>query len=207
MFVKQVIKTIISSEHAVYPVYRANLNSHYVGFELFGFDILLDSTLKPWLIEVNISPSLHSSSPLDLDVKSPLTTEVFNIARYHVPPSKIPAKVQREILEKLNMSESGLCLDRRLYTRDLSKAERAKQDKFTDMSRAEYLDPILETLTPDDVRFLIRLEDELSQASHFSRIFPTQVSIKYFFLPTCVSNETFSPKNNYFVHKTVKYQV
>ena len=169
------IKTIISSEHAVYPVYRFNLNSHYVGYELFGFDILLDSSLKPWLIEVNISPSLHSSSPLDLDVKSPLTTEVLNIARYHVPPSKIPAKVQREILEKLNMSETNLCLDRRLYTRDLSKAERAKQDKFAEMSRPDYLEPILESLTPDDVRFLIRLEDELSQASHFSRIFPTQV--------------------------------
>jgi hypothetical protein len=156
------------------------MNSHYVGYELFGFDILLDSKLKPWLIEVNISPSLHSSSPLDLDVKSPLTTEVFNLARYHVPPSKIPAKVQREILEKLNMSESNLCLDRRLYTRELSKADRAKQDKFVSMSRPDYLDSILETLTPDDVRFLIRLEDELSQVSHFARIFPTQDTHKYF---------------------------
>ena len=97
---------------------------------------------------MNISPSLHSSSPLDLDVKSPLTTEVFNLARYHVPPSKIPAKVQREILEKLNMSEANLCLDRRLYTRELSKAERSKQDKFVEMSRPNYLEAILETLTP-----------------------------------------------------------
>ena len=43
--------------------------------------ILLDSKLKPWLLEVNISPSLHSSSTLDLDVKSPLATELFNMAR------------------------------------------------------------------------------------------------------------------------------
>ena len=151
-FFLKVIKTIISSEHAVQPVYRANMNSHYVGYELFGFDILLDSKLKPWLIEVNISPSLHSSSPLDLDVKSPLTTEVFNLARYHVPPSKIPTKVQREILEKLNMSETNLCLDRRLYTRELSKAERAKQDKFVEMSRPDYLEAILENLTPGTYR-------------------------------------------------------
>ena len=48
--------------------------SNYCGYELFGFDVLLDAKLKPWLIEVNISPSLHSSSPLDLDVKSPLAT-------------------------------------------------------------------------------------------------------------------------------------
>ena len=58
--------------------------SHYCGYELFGFDVLLDAKLKPWLIEVNISPSLHSSSPLDLDVKSPLATEVFNLGRYFV---------------------------------------------------------------------------------------------------------------------------
>ena len=78
-------------------VYRQNLASHYCGYELFGFDVLLDSKLKPWLIEVNISPSLHSSSPLDLDVKSPLATEVFNLARYHIPPAKMSAKTQREV--------------------------------------------------------------------------------------------------------------
>ena len=63
-------------------VSRQNMASHYCGYELFGFDVLLDAKLKPWLIEVNISPSLHSSSPLDLDVKSPLATEVFNLGRF-----------------------------------------------------------------------------------------------------------------------------
>ena len=76
-----VIKTIISAEHTMAPMARSSLTSHYCSYELFGFDVLLDADLKPWLIEVNISPSLHSASPLDLDVKSPLATEVFNIAR------------------------------------------------------------------------------------------------------------------------------
>ena len=49
-------------------------------FELFGFDILLDSDLKPWLLEVNLSPSLATDSPLDFNIKGNLINDVFNLA-------------------------------------------------------------------------------------------------------------------------------
>ena len=173
-----VIKTIISAETSMHNLYRHNMASHYCGYELFGFDVLLDANLKPWILEVNISPSLHSASPLDLDVKSPLATEVFNLVRYHIPPAKMSAKSQREILDKFNLSEmtSSLCMDKRLYSRQLSGAEKSKHDKFNHTkSRDEYLESIIASLTPDDVRCLIRAEDELVHATHFTRIFPTQV--------------------------------
>jgi len=46
---------------------------------MLGFDILIDSDLKPWLLEVNISSSLATDSPLDMSIKSNLGIDIFNI--------------------------------------------------------------------------------------------------------------------------------
>jgi hypothetical protein len=48
-------------------------------FDLFGFDIILDSDLKPWILEVNLSPSLAFDSPLDFHIKSNLIVDALNI--------------------------------------------------------------------------------------------------------------------------------
>lgn len=48
-------------------------------FELFGFDILIDEKLKPWLIECNVCPSLSSSSPLDSKLKTTLICDILNL--------------------------------------------------------------------------------------------------------------------------------
>ena len=39
---------------------------------------------------------------------------------------------------------------------------------------------ILDNLTPDDVRQLVVSEDELATSQRFTRIFPTQLTHKYF---------------------------
>lgn len=48
-----VIKTIISGESSISQLYKANVNSRYNCYELFGIDVLLDERLKPWLLEVS----------------------------------------------------------------------------------------------------------------------------------------------------------
>ena len=48
-------------------------------FELLGFDILIDSLLEPWLIEVNLSCSLGCESALDQRVKSALVSDLLTL--------------------------------------------------------------------------------------------------------------------------------
>lgn len=48
-------------------------------FELYGYDILLDQNLKPWLIEVNASPSYSASSQEDFELKCRLLEDTLNV--------------------------------------------------------------------------------------------------------------------------------
>ena len=61
---KSVQKTIINDKHC---------------FEMYGYDIMLDVDLKPWLLEVNASPSLTASSPVDYDLKFRLLDDLLNV--------------------------------------------------------------------------------------------------------------------------------
>ncbi|CAG9793454.1 unnamed protein product [Diatraea saccharalis] len=171
-----VIKTIISGEASISSLTKANVTSRYNCYELFGIDVLLDENLKPWLLEVNISPSLHSASPLDIHVKGPLVTTVLNIAQFQVPLKTNLEMLSKEKPHKL----AGLPYDSRLYTVYLSKEERDKHIIYTNMEdRDMYLRDILSTLTPDDVRHLIQAEDEFTQSGDMERVFPTHATHKY----------------------------
>jgi len=48
-------------------------------FELLGFDVLIDQELKPWLMEVNLSPSLACDSPIDLKIKHQCFLDTLNL--------------------------------------------------------------------------------------------------------------------------------
>lgn len=57
-------KVIISDKHS---------------FELYGYDVLIDAELKPWLIEVNASPSLSANTPKDYQMKLALLHDTIAV--------------------------------------------------------------------------------------------------------------------------------
>jgi len=74
-----ILKVLITGEYPITKKLKTSNIDQRNWFELYGFDVLLDSDLKPWLIEVNLSPSLGTDSPLDFNIKSTLLTDTFNL--------------------------------------------------------------------------------------------------------------------------------
>ena len=66
-----IIKTLLS-------VHKVIINDKHC-FELYGFDILLDSALKAWLIEVNASPSMTGNTHHDIELKMNLLDDTYSI--------------------------------------------------------------------------------------------------------------------------------
>ncbi|KAK9721655.1 Tubulin-tyrosine ligase family [Popillia japonica] len=48
-------------------------------FEFLGFDVLVDNRLKPWLLEVNLSPALGNDCDVDRLVKKPMLHDMFDL--------------------------------------------------------------------------------------------------------------------------------
>lgn len=85
-----VIKTLISIEPQVFTAMNMHVRHANNCFQLFGFDVLIDQDLKPWLIEVNLGPSLGCDSALDLDIKSAMISDLLTLSGVQ------PCDVQRE---------------------------------------------------------------------------------------------------------------
>ena len=74
-----IVKTIISVEYPVVSALNKSTRLKNLCYELYGFDIIIDADLKPWILEVNISPSFSSSSPFDKDLKTKLICDSLTI--------------------------------------------------------------------------------------------------------------------------------
>ena len=64
--------------HSLKAVKNVMINDRHC-FECYGYDIILDDQLKPWLIEVNASPALSATTEKDAKLKRGLIDDVMRI--------------------------------------------------------------------------------------------------------------------------------
>ncbi|XP_035860124.1 tubulin polyglutamylase TTLL4 isoform X2 [Sander lucioperca] len=172
-----VIKTVIASEPYVNSLLKMHVRTPYSCHELFGFDIMLDEKLKPWILEVNISPSLHSNTALDVSVKGQMIADLLNLAGFRIP--------QRDDVvtscSSTSSSTSSLCGGNRERTKPDLSDEKVKRAFYLTQRYADqdFLSTVLDVLTPEDVRVLAESEDELTRHGQFERIFPSPSSSRY----------------------------
>jgi len=71
--IKQIVlRTLFCAQPMLSQIYRACQPydpANGMCFEILGFDIFLDHKLKPWMLEVNHSPSFTTDTPLDHAIK------------------------------------------------------------------------------------------------------------------------------------------
>jgi len=175
---------------------------------LLGFDILLDSSLKAHLMEINRSPSMNAKPfSIESHVKQPLVSETFNIVGLH-PPHGLVSEHQADLRDLLGIENvkdlpSNLTHEPRIYSKLLTEKDLVKQrehnkekecskkkdykenshhKEFEESTNRIKPDPQLlaKALTPRDVRILVQAEEELSQTKLFQRIWPTNSTHHYF---------------------------
>ena len=121
-------------------------------FEVLGFDIILDEKLKPWLLEVNHSPSLHCDTDLDTRVKSSVVKESLLLGA--VTPQDL-----------LSSERTGS-----------KQASNAKEDSLTAASKvsaqANQLDSNVDQLIQE-----LRTQYEDAHVSGFERIYPVSSTL------------------------------
>lgn len=166
-----VIKAVLASANSIISACKMFVPHQNNCFELYGFDILIDSNLKPWLLEVNLSPSLNCDSPLDVRLKSAMLADLLTLVGIPaVDPILRPSST-------VNLSKASLSLKmkfsncRRVHSADgLSNTFPKKQPQTAASSRrisSASLQP-----TPEETRIIKNAQSQFERRGGFVRIFP-----------------------------------
>ncbi|OMJ74452.1 hypothetical protein SteCoe_26635 [Stentor coeruleus] len=159
-----IIKTLIAVEpHVVNSINQA-CKSRNNCFETYGFDILIDDTLRPWLLEVNVCPSLSSSSPLDKQIKTSLMCDIFTLS------SIIP--YDRKDFEK----EQEYIKSSRLY--GIDKVSRIGHRNLSVLANCLTLEEY--SLSFEDLEVIAECEEDKEKCGDFIRIFPLKENIEMY---------------------------
>ncbi|XP_063500221.1 tubulin polyglutamylase TTLL5 isoform X18 [Symphalangus syndactylus] len=183
-----IIKTIISAELAIATACKTFVPHRSSCFELYGFDVLIDSTLKPWLLEVNLSPSLACDAPLDLKIKASMISDMFTVVGF-VCQDPAQRTSTRPIYPTFESSRRNP-FQKPQRCRPLSASD-AEMKNLVGSAREKgpgKLGGSVLGLSMEEIKVLRRVKEENDRRGGFIRIFPT--------------SETWEIYGSYLEHKT-----
>eukprot|EP00928_Gymnodinium_smaydae_P041864 TRINITY_DN28276_c0_g3_i2.p1 TRINITY_DN28276_c0_g3~~TRINITY_DN28276_c0_g3_i2.p1 ORF type:complete len:1092 (+),score=149.75 TRINITY_DN28276_c0_g3_i2:89-3364(+) len=185
-----IVKTLLAVEPSIGTHLRRLEVPQGACFELYGFDILVDDTLKPWILEVNMSPSMATESPLDWQVKSSLLSDAFNLVGVHQADYKAISlsRLELQMRERYRLARlrPPLQRDRGVIFPGLRRRSQASLRSHTGASNSGLLgsraapspiseEPVqLNSLGDGELRFLVRSLQELSRCRNFIPLHPTR---------------------------------
>jgi len=79
--------------------------------ELFGFDIMVDQQLKPWLLEVNSAPALSLDGPIDQKVKPSMVRDLIDLVNFEPPEDYFVTPFMPLTVRKGRRSQGVLALE------------------------------------------------------------------------------------------------
>lgn len=169
-----VIKAVLSSANSIICACKMFVPHPSNCFELYGFDILIDSNLKPWLLEVNLSPSLNCDSPLDVRLKSAMLADLLTLVGIPaIDPILRPTSTSN--LSKGNISlKMKLSNCRRVHSADGLSNTLPKNNRVSTPATASGRRISSASLqpTPEEVRVIKNAQAQFDRRGGFVRIFP-----------------------------------
>ncbi|KAJ8290455.1 hypothetical protein GJAV_G00013080 [Gymnothorax javanicus] len=163
-----VIKAVLSAELQIATACKMFVPHRTNCFELYGFDVLIDSNLKPWLLEVNLSPSLACDAPLDLKIKASMISDMFSLVGFVCknPLSRQarPGRTAHDLGSK--------CHPQKCQSQRPTSAHDSDANGLKERQRARKGECTL-GLTTEELKVLGRIREEHERRGGFVRIFPT----------------------------------
>ncbi|KAF5909576.1 tubulin polyglutamylase TTLL5 isoform X1, partial [Clarias magur] len=130
---------------------------------LYGFDVLIDSNLKPWLLEVNLSPSLACDTPLDLKIKASMISDMFSLVGF---------VCQDPLLKQMRTDKGGLYPAVKNHKTLSQRPKSANNlEDLKEKQGGRQMDTL--GLTAEELKVLRRTQEEHERRGGFIRIFPT----------------------------------
>jgi hypothetical protein len=135
-----IIKTIVTVQPSIAHAYKTLQPDDFENsmiFEILGFDILLDYKCRPWLLEVNSSPSFVTDTPLDRKIKKGLISDTFKLLNLSQGKSSIFI-IERKYLYKKKQQDSLMERMRTGKQNKLSQEEKVIIKKQKEDDREKY---------------------------------------------------------------------